>query len=379
MSKLEKQLKSWISRGLISSDQASAILNFEKEKPSASWFIYGVLTLGVSVLIFGIVSLVAVNWDLLPKELKLGGAFALLGITGFIAYQMYLKKQPIFFDAAILALNLLVIGTITLVGYLYGASGNRHLGLSLWSLLTLPTALLTYFPVVPFVWFGGFMWALAECFEALAASRYDWINFFMAPLFTAFVGILARLIGTSSGFTKALNVWFLIWGTSAIVEFEFTSSYSYMGRELSPEHLLPGGILAAFFLGLVWGTQFYNRFQKSLITWLIVTFAGFFCLRYWRLLDSSKLADQCVSAAFTIIVLSLVGLLFASKRERLAFNYILGLLAIRCFFLCIQSFGEFSIGGFGLIVSGLILIGLAILWHKKKNEIAVWAEKWTEK
>ena len=83
-----------------------------------------------------------------------------------------------------------------------------------------------------------------------------------------------------------------------------------------------------------------------------------------------------VHATLTVLTLGATSLFLASIKERRLFQWFLFFLGLRFLILYFQAFGGLATTGFGLIISGSLFIGMAVLWNKYRNPIAAWAERW---
>lgn len=83
-------------------------------------------------------------------------------------------------------------------------------------------------------------------------------------------------------------------------------------------------------------------------------------------------------ATFTILVLGLMSVFLASLKERKLFQWFLFFLGMRFLVLYFQALGGLATTGVGLIISGGMVIGMAVLWNKYRTALAVWAERWAQ-
>jgi hypothetical protein len=133
--------------------------------------------------------------------------------------------------------------------------------------------------------------------------------------------------------------------------------------------LIPAYILSLILLSLILTSSISTKIQKQILTALLVTYVFSFQL---SALSGSK---PIYFAAVTIFELGLLCLYLASLKSRWGFNFILLLVGIRFFALFIEALGGLAATGIGLILSGIILIALTAVWHKRRHEIARWAER----
>src|SRR5690348_5279582 len=82
--RLRQKLDRWTEAGLISGDQAAAILRAETAEADrgGSWVVWALASVGGLAVVGGVISLVAANWDDIPDKVKLaGGLTALLALA----------------------------------------------------------------------------------------------------------------------------------------------------------------------------------------------------------------------------------------------------------------------------------------------------------
>ena len=137
---------------------------------------------------------------------------------------------------------------------------------------------------------------------------------------------------------------------------------------LSP--YIPGYFLAAYAVIGIWQCIEYSRIQKML---LLLTL-GIFLIPFH--LPLMGVNSSIAYASFTIVVLGLMTIFLASLKERRLFQWFLFFLGARFLVLYFQALGGLATTGVGLIVSGGLVIAMAVLWNKYRVALAVWAERW---
>src|SRR5687768_16189937 len=87
---LDRKLDEWQAAGLIDSNVAEAIRNFETEssRPIALWATIGI---GLFALALGIVLVIAAGWDMIPAGVKLGVHWAMTAAAAAVVWQA--RKQ----------------------------------------------------------------------------------------------------------------------------------------------------------------------------------------------------------------------------------------------------------------------------------------------
>ncbi len=376
MSKLEKGLKEWVALGLISSDQAARIRHHEAAKPEASWVLSGLLLLGAGIVGIGIISLIAANWNEIPDPVKLGGDFLLLTALAVATFRSWEAKKAIQFEALLLSFLILCLASIGLISQIYHTGGKLYQALLLWSLITFGAAIAARRTAVPFLWAGAFLTGLVfTALDSVALQpifQRDYHAVFMAvPLLCAGLTVLSKGLAEESGPTRAFRSWTLIAGLLALVVAEFPELSRYKVGE-GQTALVPGYVLGTVAAFGIWRSFGYRNIQKKL---LLLTLGLFFIPFH---LPRVGIEAPLTYAVLTIAVLSLVAIFLASLKERRLFQLFLSFLSLRFLVLYFQAFGGLATTGVGLIISGCLVIALAVLWNRYRTELAVWAERWVQ-
>ncbi len=376
MSKIEKSLGEWTARGLITGEQAKAIIEHESAKPESSWFMSGLLILGAVIVGIGVISLIAANWKDLPDAVKLAADFALLIGLASWAIHSWEAKKPIQFEVLLLSFMLACLASIGLISQIYHTGGHLYQALMLWSLITFAAAAASKNAFVPFMWAGGFISSLvligydSPVFEAFFHKRLPPV-FMIIPLACAIVTIVAKSFAGDIGYVRAFRCWTLTSGAIAITIAEVDTSFFSRDQAGLPA-FTPGLCFAALAAMAVWQSRDYRKIQKA----LLIAAIGAFVLLF--MLPLLMIKSSIAYAVLTIGVLSLVAIFVASIKEQKLFQWFLFFLGARFMILYFQALGGLAMTGFGLIISGGVVIGAAVLWNKYRKPLAVWAERWAQ-
>jgi uncharacterized membrane protein len=372
MSKLEKQLSEWIRSGLIGKDQADRIRTHEATRPESSWVLSGLLLLGAVIVATGTVSLIAANWFTIPDAVKLVADLLLLLGLGYGAFRSQASNRPLHFEAFLLAFILMCLASIGLISQIFHTGGKLHQAILLWSLITFAAASSARTLLIPFLWTGAFLSGIATAaIESIALQPVFHRSFpavFMAiPLLCAALTIISKNFGGESASTRAFRVWTILSGLTALSVAEVHALH----RDITSAYF-PAYALWAFALWGVWQASGYTRIQKGLVSGVLLVYFSSFHLPF---LHTSL---PVIYALHTIIELGLMAVFLASLKERALFQTFLTLLGLRFLILYFQAFGGLARTGFGLILSGMFVIGLGVLWNRYRKPIAEWAESWAQ-
>ena len=373
MAKLEKNLNEWVAHGLLSEGQAQRIRAHEASKPESSWILYGLLILGAMIVGIGVISLIAANWNQIPDDIKIIGNFILLIGLAWATYNCFESKKTIQFEVLLLFFLIHCLASIGLISQIYHTGGKFHQALMFWSLITLMAAISARAMFVPFVWTGAFIFGLVFSFidstllQTIFHNNYPAL-FMTTALLCGSLSITSKMISNESGATRAARAWTILSGLFALISAELREFPFYQMKQDLLAYV-PGYFLGALILIGVWRNHEYRKIQKILIT---STLLLFLIPYHMPLLQIKSLIAYAIC---TILVLSLSSIFLASLKQRRLFQWFLILIGLRFLILYFQAIGGLATTGFGLILSGGVVIGMAMLWNKYKTSLADWAER----
>jgi uncharacterized membrane protein len=376
MSRLEKRLNDWVSNNIISREQAEGIRQFESKSPGSSWVLYSFLILGASIIGVGIISLIAANWDTVPDAVKLGIDFLLLIGLAVAIHHTWTQKQTILYEVLLVCFLFLCLASIGLISQIYHTGGKLYQALMLWSLITAGIPIISKRSFGPFLWVSGFFIALI-CTVSTAPSlepiyKYNYAAVYMAvPLLSAVLAMLSKKVLGEVGLTLAFHAWILIGIIMALVVVEtWFGGYSRRLDFAQSGFLayLPSYILGVIAVLGIWSISEYSWAQKI----LLMVFIAFYFLPF-HLLYMIK-DPKIIFALCTVIILGLLAIFLASIKQRKLFQFLLFVVGVRFLILYFQAFGGLAMTGFGLIMSGVIIIGMVVYWNKYRIQLATWSE-----
>ncbi|MBC87058.1 MAG: hypothetical protein CL677_07740 [Bdellovibrionaceae bacterium] len=372
MSRLDKMLSDWVANDLISDEQAKKITNHENYKPSHSWVLYGFLILGAATIGIGIISLIAANWNGIPDALKLFVDFALLIALASGSYFAWEKNKPIVFEVLLISFIILCLASIGLISQIYHTGGKLYQALLLWSIITAGVAAASKRSFVPFIWATGFLFGIT--FAALDSPAFQPIFqkhgspvAMTIPLISALLAIICRRLGGEGGQTAALRSWTITGGLVALVIAEL-QLWRHRSIDLGIAAYLPGYVFAALTaLGIGMSID-YKKAQKYL---LLATLGLYLVPFHFPMFE----IQHKISYAFcSVAILATMAVFLASLKHRKLFQIFLVALGIRFLVLYFQALGGLATTGFGLIISGTIIIAMVVVWNRYRKEITTWAE-----
>ncbi len=397
MAGIEKKLSAWLEQGLISNTQYDAISQYEKAAVpgnNGGWWLYSLLILGTSIIGLGIISLIAANWALIPDMLKLACAFTVLGLLAVGIFMHYPRVNSHWFDVLISGFIVLCLATIGLIGQIYHLSAAWYQALLLWAAISLPLVLFARKLFAPFFWTTLFLYAFAWAGVSFAASgmsetyRQLPALFMFMPLLAASCYSFVRFIGVANNFSSSFFFWFQVSGLIALVVIDIMRSGGEM-REYELAWYIPGYMAAAVLTLIILTRPDYRLLNKSLLIAVILLFLLYYHpyilfdgnTRYHYIgteaVGSSSFwtADDIRAPILTIFILFLYATHAGNSGHHRTFNLITFLIGLRFVILYFQAMGGLAATGVGLIMSGLMIIGIAWFWYKSRGRLRRWSEE----
>ena len=372
MSRIEKMLDDWVAKDLITHEQAKKISDYESSRPGNSWVLYDFLILGAVIIGIGVISLIAANWKNIPETVKLFVDFSLLVSLAVGAYRACDKKKPVLFEVLLVSFMLLCLASIGLISQIYHTGGQLYQALLMWSVMTTGVAAASRQFFAPFIWATGFLSGMAitaiesPAFQPIFQKHGSPV-FMTLPLLSALLVILCKTIGGEGGQTKALRSCTIIGGLIALMAAE-TQLWRHNTTGLRMTAYLPGYLLAALCATGIWLSPGYKKPQKL----LLLLSLGLYLIPFH--FPMFRIKSELAYAAFTLTVLASMAIFLASLKIRWLFQLFLVALGLRFLILYFQALGGLASTGFGLIISGTMIIAMVVAWNKYRKRITNWAE-----
>jgi uncharacterized membrane protein len=370
---LEKRLTRWTEAGLLSAEQARSIKAWEQEQPSASWVLFGITGLGIVVLMTGVVSIIAANWDQIPPSVKLWGYFISLSVLGWAAAKRY-GTPGVIRECLLTAYAAYVLGGIGLIGQLYHLSAEGYEALFTWLTLVLPIALLAQSRLINNLWCvvllsACALWLFSSAQHEEAVRIY---TIAAAPWITLGVGYL--LWNRFSFFSSALRVWsygILLLGYAIVANIAWSAGGGLPDPLRHPGYAwaLPftGFVLA---LAAVWFRQrLVGRGLSIAIAFTLVALGALLMPPTYGSLDDT-IFSQIMGCLLFIAAWSGAAAIAAGMERRRLFDFAALVIAIRFIVVYFEVFGSLAATGFGLMLSGAVILGIAYMWHSYRGTLA---------
>lgn len=349
MISISRKTADWVQKGLISASQAQDIIAFEQSKKSYFSLFSIILFLGFFSVANGIVAVVSSNWYAISGAIKITGLFVFL--TGAaVALARVREKHPVGFEGGLFFYMLLLFAAIGLVGQVYHLKSDTYKAFLFWSALAFPLLFLTRKVLLGYLWEIVFVMA----FGCSPWGRDFWEFFvetlFPSPLCLSFLCmalffILLR-VEKARVFVAPLRTFAAFFALFWLMLGEYDYSIFKNHTALAPVLFFAA---AAGFAAYVWKYAPFSRSEKQAalgVTGLYVLF--FLCPAF-----------KSVNYFFQLAIL--IGFVFTAYRfggEKTA-RLLAGVTALRMLIAFFSLFGSLLYTGVGLIVSGLVILGIA--------------------
>jgi len=374
---IDRKLTQWRQAGLLDEETAARISAFEQagERPVILYALggLGALTLGI-----GIISVVASNWDAIPRATKLGLDLALGGALAIALLRSASRGERWMTDVLAGVYYFFVLASIALIGQIYQLGSPQYQGLLTWSVATAPFMLLVRGPLLAAVWLSGLVATHCLSFVALFERLEDrWsddalLNLAVSLTFSSLMGyiVLARapffarqrpLVSA----TWSRMLWTALVAAALGVSFAFYSDVSGDDR-LTWAIAVCGVVAMGVHRLLPWLYPEVSPRARAGLSLLLASF--------WLLLavatPSDREAAPALGAIAQVAVLGVAAWTVLAIGSVRSFNSLTGLIAIRVLIMYFEVFGSMLDTGLGMISGGLLTLLLAWIWKRKSPELA---------
>ncbi len=367
---LEKKLEDWVSKSLISREQANAIRSHEKGS-SPNLFTYTFLTLGVSIVTLGILAFIAANWENIPGSIKIIFDFLILIIVAFFIVYFEQTGKPLIRDRWIVFFQLFILASIGLISQVFHTSGKFYEALFLWTVITLPIVLVAEnkFPSHMYLLtvYGTFFLFFIDHFQMHKRSVIFVVQL-QVPSIYLITGVVLQQVNVASlqrfGFTS------IFWGTVSIVVGTF--SFHFLDKFDNDSNIYLISILIYSFSSIM---LTFLAFKTNKVASILILFLSIFYLGVhvsYMKNGSTELWD----AVFFIGIWLFLGLLFLSLRYNRLFEAAIVVVGIRFLVVYFQIFESLLMTSLGLVLSGIFIVTFVLFYMKYKEKIYYSLEKY---
>ncbi|EKO51061.1 membrane protein, PF09925 family [Leptospira kirschneri str. 200801925] len=387
--RLEQKLKRWVGAGLIASEQSEAILNFEENRKSP-YLYYSFLILGVVIIGIGVIAIITANWEEIHDLVKLGFGLTVLVLVAGLCF--WKRENLNLLTVFIVLYSILMLGMIGLISQVYNLEGEYYQAAMLWCILSCLFLIATDSKTFLHLWILGFQifmvgWIQEDDPEHLGQNQSYWTQYLYYSLI-GFTGLwLASEKFVLESRKNTLFFWtviFWIVGTWSMGFFQNLSSfYDGSGTENGIVYQFPWLniicrllILIPVFYLLITNSEIDSNQKRSLAIGLVVFFL--LCFPYpFRYVHSAEAIGAYIWNYSIQLLPSFLFLLFwlaiasAFRNHKKIFDLSLAIIGIRFLFFYFDLFGSLTYTGFGLIISGLLIILLTIGYLKYRSKVRI--------
>lgn len=361
-----RKIAQWHEAGLIDAATRDRLLAYETEhaRPLMLWAVFGIGALAIGL---GLVSVIAANWEDIPGLVRLAVHFAL--IVGLLAV-LFLREAPLA-ERSPWAVEALVFVTAALgltffghLGQVYQTSSPLWQPLAVWLALFAPLLLLMgrSWPTAAAL-MGGAMWTVwdyATTITGYGADAPGTPLLLRIALITALPVLFAPFAAWMRGRSVRMHFWrrleqlglaYAVGGASLACA--LASLKGFDAGELSAEGLsmtVRGGVGLIAGLGVVLARPGISGRMAG----AIIAGAG-------AVLPVAFILDGEIVPAALLFFLLWAGIAAAALAAewRGVFQLAVGVTALRLIILSFELAGDLLTSGFGLILSGVMILGVA--------------------
>lgn len=366
---LNRTLDRWHKADVISADQVLSIKEFEKNRHSGR-FQKSLFGLGAFAILVGILAIVAANWHGIPVSVKLSVHMIVNAVIAYYIYRSDKQGRETLREILVLVLMGLTITFIGLTGQVFHLASNIQAAIILWMVLVSPFMLLfgrTKISLLP--WLLGFLAAIycgfGEITEALNLSKEQTLlsaiglTLFM-PLSMVCAGSMIKSSEKSALPDLLLHAGFLIFlvtitGMTMIWYDDHNERLRFLGvngHQFIVLTMMIASAIAAKFIPL--SARDFSAYEASVMRYLWMIGLGIAALPVILITQSSTFMAAISFVAFWLCVGGAAQIIGWPRLVTLA----IFLVAVRIYVVYIELFGSLLQTGFGLILSGGVLIGL---------------------
>lgn len=358
-----RKIAEWHEAGVIDAGTRDRLLAYEADhaRPLLLWAVWGIGALAIGL---GVVSVVAANWEVIPGIVRLAVHLALIGgLLGLLIARedRLAARSPWAVEALVFVIAALGLTFFGHLGQVYQTSSPIWQPLALWLVLFAPLLLLTgrSWPSALAV-FGGAVWTAWEYAAAMTGYGVEhdllwsvWLAFVIAKP-VLFAPLAAWLGGRSQrddfwGRLEQLALAYAVAGGSlacTLASFGGLDGPSYAFESV----LTAGAVLILAGIGVVLARPGISGRMAG----AIIAGAGLVMPLAYGMNDTTVPAAILFFALWAGIAAAAL-----AAHWRRGFQQAIGVIALRLIILSFELAGDLLTNGFGLIASGLLILGVA--------------------
>lgn len=352
----DRKLAAWQAAGLIDAATAQRIRSYEAQhaRPLALWAVIGIGALAIAL---GLISVVAANWDAIPAMVRLGVHLALLAAAAAALWAMR-GRNPWGEEALLFVFGALGLTFMGHIGQAYQTTSPLWQPLALWLALFGPLFLLRGAGWLTAAALGGVLilcvWGFADENKAFSGSVLAFALPTAIPLALAPLGAALRERSIRQEFWRRIEQIGLAYALSgasgiAVLSMEAFARGGDAAKVLPTFLVWAAAALAA--TAAIWAVRKDRSGQAA---------AGIMAAAGAVALVAYPLSGHAIGAALLFMALwAMVADCALRGGWRGVFQLAVALLALRLIVLSFELEDDLLSSGAGLIVSGLLILGVA--------------------
>ena len=367
---IDRKLAAWGEAGLIDAQTAAAIRAYEAShaRPVALWAVIGIGALAIGL---GVISVVAANWEDVPGTVRLAIHLALMiALGGWLAWrgEALERAQPWGLEAGLFVLGALGLAFFGHLGQVYQTSSPLWQPLATWLVLFAPVILLRGQSWLTALLLTGALvyacWDYARSqygiFDRQETAPHAWIAFITAlPVALAPLGAWMRERSDRRAFWKRLEQLALVYavgGASLICIAAGVGSSADVFSGDTPMSFASQSVRAGVALMAAALVAAARRRPSGEASAAVLAGAGLASIIAVPVSGSDLMGGLLFMALW-------VGIAAAALHAgwRGVFQLAVAVIALRLIVLSFELASDLLTSGFGLILAGLLILGVAWL------------------
>lgn len=373
-----RKLKAWREAGLIDDQTLERIEAYEAEhaRPLALWGAIGIGSLAIGL---GVISVIAANWEDVPGQIRLAVHFALMaGIAGFLGLRgdALSQRQPWAMEAALFILAMLGMTFFGHLGQVYQTGSPLWQPLSAWLLLFAPLLLqrgqswLTALLIVGTFAFACWDYAFAADRSFARDEDFPWLRLTVItalPIMFAPLGAWMRKTSPREVFWRRIEQSGLAYAVGGASLIAIAAGVEKFDEDIMAAQAQIIRMAMTFVAaGLVFAAR---RTKSGESCAAIMAGSGFIALIAFAISG-----DDLAGGVLFMILWAGIGFAALRAQWRGIFQLAVAVVAFRLIILSFELASDLLTSGFGLIIAGLMILGIAWAAVRISREFAPSAE-----
>lgn len=386
---LRSKLANWVGHDLLTEEQAQAILAHETSHGDGTgaterpWALYGVVGVGLTALLTGVVSLVAANWVAIPDWTKLTTYFVIQSGIGWL-FLRHSRTPGVLREAALSAYALFLFVGIGLVAQVFHLAGEGWPALLLWLVITFPLVHFSEGRLIAHTWVvtsfvAASIWAVSGPDHPVQGLGVFARTCFLCSLPFWQLAIAEwgeRFPDWYRELRKALRIWngLLLLGVGT----PLASILWFNDHRMTPDLEFIAVPWAAL-LAACGATAAHPHLPRPLRIYRILLYLtlGVFCSLpfVFTSIEYENTGTKVVAALGFFLMWSLAAAYATAAKRKRWFDIASLVLALRVIEIYFEVFGTLATTGIGLIVSGLVILAIAFAWQRLRGRVQLSLER----